>query len=1203
MNLPTDSQLPLSEQTFVNDEHPWPGLASFREQDQQYFKGRDSDLEKMHMHVDRECLTVLFGVSGLGKSSLLQAGLFPRLRLEHILPIYIRLDFTDVALSLSEQVFLCIARDAQNKAIEVPLHTGKETLWEYFHCKDAEFWDDRNRLVTPLLCFDQFEEIFTLGCESQQRSNEVKHFISELADLIEGRCPEAVKARLDENPHEAKRFSFRQHPYKVILSLREDYLADLEGLRASMPSIIHNRMRLLPMNGDQAFAVANQTQGRIMDADVAKSIIRLVAGKQGEEYDALAELRVEPALLCLICRELNERRIANGARKIDAESVASNRDQILENFYERSLENQSVELRRFIEDRLITVHGFRNSEAYENALEIPSITSEAIYQLVQRRLLRLQERDGVKRIELIHDVLTSVVRKSRNHRLMLEKQRQVEAEREQAQESERKAQAALRASKRWSLVYLAMAILFFSFFVWIWTERNRIELAKLIANAEHNLSSDPQLSLLMALSATSQTSLELPAIHKGESVNRRFSEVKKFLGFDVNTDRNIALFAHTGRALALDAENVLHRAVQVSRIKYVFEPEARGQWSVAFSPNGQYMATSGDQNIVAVWELGHLNSWRKILSFKHQDVIRNVTFSSNSKYLAAASYDATATIWNIETRQNKIFKRKDFNDSDKIRTVAFSPDGLMLATGHEDGKVILWDATLDQNQEIKRFELDGHSKAVWSIRFNSNGAVLASASADKTAKIWDVKQGVLLRTFEGHTDTVSGIAFSPDDEMLATSSKDRTARIWHIAEHHEPFILVQHKSKVWNIAFSPNGHQLATTGGDGTTIVWELDRVKNNIFPLFTLIGHKGRGVGIAFSPDAEMLATASDDGTVRIWNVAASPEVLTLKGHQNSVGNVLYKPKGDQLITVSDDETIKFWDSHSGRELKNLIDHTLPIRDISLDFEGNRLAGASSNGAIIIWDISGDTVRQIQIIQDGKIRGAGVALSPDGAKVAAALHDYTVQLWDIKSGKILNIFVGHTGSVNDLVFSTDGKRLATVSDDRTIKLWDVDTAKKYIDFSHLHKAPIRGIAFDPAERLLVSVSVDGLGLIWDIQKGSKLYELNGHIGEIHGVDVSRDGQRIASAGEDGTVRIWNAASGKLELTLTEYPGVPLDVSFSPDGNRIAVSGINKTVEIFTLRTKELVALAIERLRHTNDAALLEKCTAYLTADFCESIQ
>ena len=234
-------------------------------------------------------------------------------------------------------MFAAIARQVQEKAIEAPAHHETETLWEYFHRKDAEFWDARNRLVIPVLCFDQLEEVFTLGREAQKRGPELKQLLTELADLVEGRCPESVKARLDANPNETQNFSFSRHPYKLIFSLREDYLADLEGLRELMPSIIHNRMRLRHMNGEQALAVADQTQGRLMERSVAESVVRLVAGEQSEKHRELTDLRIEPALLSLVCRELNERRIATKAGQIDAQTVATNREHILENFYERSL--------------------------------------------------------------------------------------------------------------------------------------------------------------------------------------------------------------------------------------------------------------------------------------------------------------------------------------------------------------------------------------------------------------------------------------------------------------------------------------------------------------------------------------------------------------------------------------------------------------------------------------------------------------------------------------------------------------------------------------------------------------------------------------------------------------------------------------------------------------------------------------------------
>src|SRR5208337_2591908 len=192
----------------VNADNPWPGLLAFRETDQGYFQGRQAETEELLRLVLRERLTVLFGLSGLGKSSLLQAGLFPRLRRENIFPIYIRLDFSAERPDLAAQVIATIAREASAHQIESPPAKNDETLWEYFHRDGNNFWNARNRPVMPLLVFDQFEEVFTLGHLDSERAAATVAFLDQLADLGECRPPATLKARIDEHPEEAPAFNF-----------------------------------------------------------------------------------------------------------------------------------------------------------------------------------------------------------------------------------------------------------------------------------------------------------------------------------------------------------------------------------------------------------------------------------------------------------------------------------------------------------------------------------------------------------------------------------------------------------------------------------------------------------------------------------------------------------------------------------------------------------------------------------------------------------------------------------------------------------------------------------------------------------------------------------------------------------------------------------------------------------------------------------
>ncbi len=319
------------EGTTVDTENPWPGLLAYREEDQNFFHGRKAESQELLRLVQRGSLTVLFGLSGLGKSSLLQAGVFPKLRQKNIFPVYIRLDFSDGHRPFTEQVKQAMALEAAKEEVEAPAGVDGETLWEYVHRQDADFWDRRNRLLLPLLVFDQFEEIFTLGRSDPQAS---EAFLVELGDLIEGRPPAPLKEHFDDHPEEAGDFTLRRHHYKVVLSLREDFLPELEALRKSIPSLIHHRMRLRRMNGLAAGQVVAQAE-RLIAPDVAEKVVRFVAA--ADATTPLEKLELDPSILSLFCHQLNNKRKAANAKRITSELLEGGQREILNDFYEDSL--------------------------------------------------------------------------------------------------------------------------------------------------------------------------------------------------------------------------------------------------------------------------------------------------------------------------------------------------------------------------------------------------------------------------------------------------------------------------------------------------------------------------------------------------------------------------------------------------------------------------------------------------------------------------------------------------------------------------------------------------------------------------------------------------------------------------------------------------------------------------------------------------
>ena len=392
----------------ADSQHPWIGLTSFTEGDREFFAGRGDDVEQLLRLVQRDTLTLLYSISGLGKTSLLQAGLFPRLREENYLPVPIRLDYLESAGHLTTQVFDAIATSAAGAQVDVP--QPQETLWEYFHRAENHFWSPRNDLVTPLLAFDQFEEFFTLGRETADRIRRGMEFITELADLVENRPPAALR----DDPAGTKQFTFKPVPLVVLLSMREDYLGDLDYIRSRFRALAQNRLRLRPMGQQQASQVI-ALGGSLLAPGAADRILKYVAGS-GTNGDG-SEITVAPALLSLVLRELNERRLRGGpAAKITADLLDIEQEKILDDFYLQTVKDFSAGVRTFVEDKLITASGHRNSCALDDALTEPDVTQAALDKLVDRRLLAYEDRHRTRRVEVTHDVLLPVIKESRDIR-------------------------------------------------------------------------------------------------------------------------------------------------------------------------------------------------------------------------------------------------------------------------------------------------------------------------------------------------------------------------------------------------------------------------------------------------------------------------------------------------------------------------------------------------------------------------------------------------------------------------------------------------------------------------------------------------------------------------------------------------------------------------------------------------------------------
>ncbi len=433
----------------ADPEAPWLGLQSFSERTQRYFFGRSAELQDLFERVVHKPLTVLFGQSGLGKTSLIQAALTARLREQAFLPVTIRIRYDENAPGIGRQMIEALGAALAESGSDdlAALCLAAPDLWLLLHDPQHGFVrPDGTAAFRPVFLFDQFEEIFTLG---QGRREIATDFRETIAAIVENRMPNSVRARVETDDQLAERLSYYSHPAKVLLSLREDYLHLLERWRWQLPALMENRMELRPLSGTQAVqAVVEPGSLRpgkppIVSPEVAAAIVRFVAGVQPDV--PLDELDAVPPLLSLLCSELNAERQAIGEETIKAELLHGRSSHILEKFYANTFAHHPPVVRQFVEDRLLSDAGYRQTVTLDTAeaelarAGIPLDKSvEVITDLVGRRLLVVEERGGIRRIELTHDVLTPVALASRTARREREEAERIASEQRQRLRKQRR---------------------------------------------------------------------------------------------------------------------------------------------------------------------------------------------------------------------------------------------------------------------------------------------------------------------------------------------------------------------------------------------------------------------------------------------------------------------------------------------------------------------------------------------------------------------------------------------------------------------------------------------------------------------------------------------------------------------------------------------------------------------------------------------
>ncbi|GAA5047770.1 nSTAND1 domain-containing NTPase [Nocardia callitridis] len=1106
-------------------ESPYRGLGWFSERDAPFFFGRDTVidevLQRLSLRVEQPDILMVSGVSGAGKSSLVHAGVLPRVRGQGLLAApsahsWPRLVLTPGHAPLDE-LALSFARVSGSDAAAVRRELRADPTGFAVQAAQAAHTvpASNNGPRGLLLVVDQFEQIFT-QCEDEVQR---RAFITALHAAATAGNADAVVL--------------------VVLVVRADFgdrCADYEPLTEA----VQHRYLVTAMTERQlrmAITEPAKQAGARVDDDLAQQLLRETHSRT-EDSSITSAAGVLPLLSYAMDRTWRLRAgdtltvadydRSGGLEKAVAESA--------QRAYE-SLDDRRRHLARRIFTRLVisgadgveTADRVHRDTLVWEGIDVADVDA-VLAAFTDERLLTV----GAKTVEISHEVLLSKWPLLRDTWLA------------ETQENRAVCARVRVAAAEWERGGRDPAHLYSGSVL-----DNAVTTAAAVA-------ADPARYPPLGVTETEFLAAGTRASRR-RTVQRRAA-----LGVLIFLVVALAAAALVAVRIGVDLADQRNQAVASELVS----SRDRLASSDPFGSRVSALA-AGRIDPSAKTRHGMLTAVGNpaVARIAHDGLLTSTALSADGNTLVTGDLDGPVELRDMAS--NQPLGEPFIARNGPAWSLALSADGSTLAIGG-DGTVELWDVP---EHRLLAEPFGDHDGPVWSVALSKDGKTLATGD-DGSVRLWDAESHERLgELLAGNTDGTNGMAFSPDGTTFAAGASDGTIHLWDV-EHRTPADtpLVGSDKSVRSVAFGPDGKTLVSSGRDNEARLWDVKGRKLLRDPL-----KAGRPVdSVAFSPDGKTVAIATSagvdqvDSEIVLFDVENNRQLgRPLTGHSGAVDTMTFGPDSNSLVSGSEDNSVRVWDV-SGRRpgSEQIIAKDAKASETALSRDSRTLAVGAGEGALRLWDVEHNRPRGELITAYRDLSPRPLVFSPDGRTLAVGTEEGVLRLWDVRNNRPRGAptTAYRTLSPQPVVFSPDGNTVAIGTADDTVQLWDVEHDQPRGDPITARNGTVMSIAFHPNGNVL-AIGGDSTVQLWDLEAHGALGKpLPIHnSGSVFSMEFSPDGKTLATGTLNSTVQLWdveNQRSRGEPLNSNENFSVGV-MAFSHDGETLATSTTDRTVQLW----------------------------------------